>query len=91
MPDEPDLTAELDAADALALHDVTTVTEWGVRYDDLSGQAAILGTGPDNERRARHEVACWPDTAVLVRRTVTYGPWDEPGDYPDAGAAENGP
>ena len=74
---EPDLTSELDAAEDIVMGRAeTVVTEWGVRYDDLSPTPAILGTGPDNERRARHEVACWPETVTLVRRTVTYGPWE---------------
>ncbi len=79
MPDDLDLTAELDAAEDIVMGRAgSVVTEWGVRYDDLSPSAAILGTGPDNERRARHEVTCWPESATLVRRTVTYGPWEVP-------------
>lgn len=82
LSDEPDLTTELDAAEEIVTGRADKVdTEWGVRYDDLSGTPAILGAGPDNERRARHEVTCWPDTATLVRRTVTYNPWEA---VPDA-------
>ncbi len=74
---EPDLTAELDEAEEIVTGRAEAiVTEWGVRYDDLSGKPAILGAGPDNERRARHEARCWPDSAALVRRTVTYGSWE---------------
>lgn len=83
MPDEPDLTAELDAAEVIVMGRAeTVVTEWGVRYEpEFSRTVAICGTGPDNERRARHEVSCWPESATLVRRTVTYGPWEAvPGD-----------
>jgi hypothetical protein len=82
MSPEPDLTSELDAARKELAEAIVTgraetvVTEWGVRYDDLSQEPAVVGSGPDNERRARHEVACWPD-GTLVRRTVTYGPWEE--------------
>lgn len=90
--DDPDLTAEPDAAEAIVTDGATVKTEWGVRYGDLSETAAILGAGPDNERRARHEVACWPDTAALVRRTVTYGPWEEiPGDTPRPDRAQAPP
>jgi hypothetical protein len=68
MAAEPDLTRELDEAEDIITGRIEALKiEWGVRYDDLSGEAAILGTGPDNERRARHEVRCWPDSAVLVR------------------------
>jgi hypothetical protein len=79
MPDDDlDLTAGLDAAeDVVTGRAETVVTEWGVQYEpELTSSAAVIGTGPDNERRARHEVACWPETAALVRRTVTYGPWE---------------
>jgi hypothetical protein len=76
LSEEPDLTRELDEAEEIMSGRAESiVTEWGVRYDDLSGTAAVLGSGPDNERRARHEVRCFPD-ATLVRRTVTYGPWE---------------
>jgi hypothetical protein len=85
LSDEPDLTAELDEAEEIVMGRAeSVVTEWGVRYDDLSREAAVLGSGPDNERRARHEVRCWPDSAVLVRRTVTYSPW-EPAPVPPEG------
>lgn len=59
----------------LRTESTTAETEWGVRYGHQAGRVGILGTGRDNEHRARHEVSCWPESAVLVRRTVTYGPW----------------
>ena len=78
LSEEPDLTRELDAAEAIVTGRAeAVVTEWGVRYDHHGGKVGILGTGPDNERRARHEVTCWPDTSSLVRRTVTCSPWEE--------------
>jgi hypothetical protein len=55
------------------LNDVTTIIEWGVRYSN--GTVGIEGTGPDRERWARIE-ARYPGDKVL-RRTVTYGPWEE--------------
>ncbi len=79
MPDDMDLTAELDAAEDIMTGRVESVEiQWGVRYEqELTRSVAVIGTGPDNERRARHEVACWPETAALVRRTVTYTPWQD--------------
>ena len=73
LSDEPDLTRELDAAEAIALGGATVKTEWGVRYGE-EGNVGIHGTGPDRERWARLEAASEPGT--LVRRTVTYGPWE---------------
>jgi hypothetical protein len=46
--------------------------QWGVRYDDERGTVGVYGTGPDNERHARMDA-----DGPLVRRTVTYGPWEE--------------
>jgi hypothetical protein len=71
MPDEPDLTAELDEAEALVLHDVTTVTEWGYRFPD--GHVHYCAAGGEGEARY---VASRAADAVAVRRTVTYGPWE---------------
>jgi hypothetical protein len=70
VPDIPDLTAELDAAEDVAMNGATVVTEWGVRYDE-QGNVGIYGTGSDHERWARMDA-----DGVLVRRTVTYGPWE---------------
>jgi hypothetical protein len=66
----PDLTAELDAAEAIVLDGATVKTEWGVRYDE-QGNVGIYGTSSDHERWARMDA-----DGVLVRRTVTYGPWE---------------
>lgn len=70
MADIPDLTAELDAAEAIVLDGATVKTEWGVRYDE-QGNVGIYGTNSDHERWARMDA-----DGVLVRRTVTYGPWE---------------
>jgi hypothetical protein len=76
MPaDEPDLMAELDAAEAIVMGTVSAVeTEWGVRYGDSRGTIGVYGTGPDNERHARWDAGGEP--GVLVRRTVTYSEWE---------------
>lgn len=77
LSEEPDLTRELDEAEAIVTSRTeAVVTEWGTRYDHHGGKVGIFGAGPDNERRARQEAATWPDTGTLVRRTVTYGPWE---------------
>jgi hypothetical protein len=67
---EPDLTSELDAAEAIVMGGATVKTEWGVRYDE-QGNVGIYGTSSDHERWARMDA-----DGVLVRRTVTYGPWE---------------
>jgi hypothetical protein len=72
---EPDLTAELDAAEAVVMDDATVVTEWASR--DSSGRLFAYGHDEfiarsvvaSRERHGLHD--------VLVRRTVTYGPWEE--------------
>lgn len=83
MSSEPDLTAEMDAAEDIVMGRAETVkTEWGVRYDD-QGNVGIYGTGSDHERWARMDA-----DGVLVCRTVTYGPWkEEPASSSPAGAA----
>ena len=54
----------------------TVKTEWGVRYDQHgNGRVDSYGDGPRAEYRARMDAADGPD--VLVRRTVTYGEWEE--------------
>ncbi len=74
MTEHPDLTAELDAAeDIVTGRAEAIVTEWGVRYGD-EGRVAVFGSSPRSERLARMDAAASPD--VLVRRTVTYGPWE---------------
>ena len=53
MPDIPDLTAELDAAEAIVMGRAEAiVTEWGVRYDDLSREPADPGL------RSRQRAPC---------------------------------
>jgi hypothetical protein len=75
---EPDLTAELDAAEAVVMHGVTTETEWGVRYKSASGEhAANYGSDEEGEKVARMAAADYRKLGgALVRRTVTYGPWE---------------
>lgn len=77
MP-EPDLTAEPDDAEAVVMHDVTVKTEWGVRHGHAADGEYVWVFGTD-ERRARMEQRMFADEGptVLVRRTVTYGPWCE--------------
>lgn len=67
MPDLPD--AAIQAA-APGSHDVAAETEWGYRFPD--GHVHYCAGG---ERTARY-VAARAD-AVVVRRTVTYGPWEQ--------------
>ena len=40
MNDDPDLTAELDAAEAIVMGGASIETEWGVRRPDLASGAA---------------------------------------------------
>ena len=78
MTDLPDL----DAAEAIVIGGATAETEWGVRYGN-EGHVGIHGTGPDRERHARLEAISEP--GALVRRTVTYGPWEPVRDDGDHG------
>jgi hypothetical protein len=82
LNDEPDLTAELDEAEAIVTGRAEAiVTEWGVRYGE--GRVDVYGSSPRSEHLARLDVASGPLSGpeVVVRRTVTYGPWEEcPGD-----------
>ncbi len=76
MADRPDLTAELDAAeDIVTGRAEAIVTEWG----SLDSSGRLFAYGHD-EFVARSVVASrerhgFHDT--LVRRIVTYGPWEE--------------
>lgn len=71
MADHPDLTAELDAAEAVVMGGATVVTEWGVRYDEDYVHPAR------DEQIARKVAALGADLGhVAARRTVTYGPWE---------------
>jgi hypothetical protein len=73
---EPDLTAELDAAEEIVMgRTESVVTEWASR--DSSGSLFAYG---HDEFVARSVVASrerYGIHDVLVRRTVTYGPWEE--------------
>jgi len=74
---EPDLFAELDAAeDIMTGRAELIVTEWGVRRWE-EGREHWYGTSAEARRVARaivrdHEKSGTP--GVLIRRTVTYGP-----------------
>jgi hypothetical protein len=83
MPDKPDLSAELDAADAIVTGGATAETQWAVRFQ-ISGLGHMDTWGSDEagaRRSAGGAYGGWHGT--LVRRTVTYGPWCE---VPDASA-----
>jgi hypothetical protein len=75
---EPDLMAELDAAEDVITGRVeTVVTEWASR--DLGG-SAVFEMSHLGEEAARHVVEARNRNGVpcvLLRRTVTYGPWEE--------------
>ena len=84
LSDEPDLFAELDAAEAIVMGGATVETEWGVRYVSGSGheRVAWFGTDEEAEKIARRAAVDYRRMGgTLVRRTVTYSPWEEvPGD-----------
>ena len=75
---DPDLTAELDAAEDIVMGRAETVeTEWGVRWPGRRGGVQDCG---DDEDTARSLAAHRERTGIggaLVRRTVTYGPWED--------------
>ena len=74
MADEPDLTAELDAAEAIVMGGATVKTEWGMRHDDCLTDVHDYGR---DEKAARQSVTDHARlNGRLVRRTVTYGPWE---------------
>ena len=82
MPsNEPDLMRELDEAEEIVMGRVeSVVTEWGVRRRDNGNDVPCA-----NEYLARLNAAGKNDRSFLagtvIRRTVTYGPWEEvPGD-----------
>ena len=75
MPDKPDLSAELDAADAIVTGGATAETQWAVRFQ-ISGLGHMDTWGSD-EAGARRAVARYRPDGILVRRTVTYGEWEE--------------
>jgi hypothetical protein len=81
MPDEPDLSAELDAAEAIVMG--TVVTEWGVDCTDGRGEHRVnFGEsqyGSEEKARTmidRDQRNGIGDHNVLIRRTVTYGEWE---------------
>jgi len=79
MPDEPDLTAELDAAEAIVMGGATVETEWGARRPDLAGGVFNTGSDEGAERLARLIASDQERRGIagaLVRRTVTYGEWE---------------
>lgn len=75
MP-EPDLASELDAAEDIVMGRAeTVVTEWGMRHDDCLTDVHDYGR---DEKAARQSVTDHAKlNGRLVRRTVTYGPWEE--------------
>lgn len=77
MPsDGPDLTRELDEAGKIVMGrvDRNDKTEWGGR-DPETGDVWNAGVGGETFARSvvRARVS---KPIVLVRRTVTYGPWE---------------
>ncbi len=79
MADHPDLTAELDVAEDIVTGRVeAVVTEWGVRSP--SGYVTRLGSDEEAGKVARELAEDYGregSPGALVRRTVTYGPWEE--------------
>ena len=74
MKDEPDLFAELDAAEDIVTGRVEAVeTEWGWREPDGSVFETNLSEAAARAIAARIDSR----PVTLVRRTVTYGPWEE--------------
>jgi hypothetical protein len=75
---EPDLTAALDEAEDVVMGRAeTVVTEWGIRHADAPDGVWKYGTDEQRARKERglvYRAAEGP--ATLVRRTVTYGPWE---------------
>lgn len=75
MNDIPDLTAAEDIVTGRA---EAVVTEWGIR-SGASGRVWEYGT---DEQRARKEQPLVYGGGTLIRRTVTYGPWEPVPDAP---------
>ncbi len=76
MSDEPDLMAELDVAEAIVMHGATVEIQWGWREKD--GDVFVMHRLGEEAARAlvagqRRNIR----SVTLVRRTVTYGPWEE--------------
>lgn len=77
MPDVPDLSAELDAAEDIVMGRVSAVeTEWGVRWQE-GGLEQIDAYGSDEAGARRGAAGVYKRLdGALVRRTVTYGEWE---------------
>lgn len=85
MP-EPDLIAELDAAEEIVMGRAeTVVTEWGSREISPSPTESVFRYRNLSERTVRGILAARAQRGrsdVLYRRTVTYGPWEMvPGEH----------
>jgi hypothetical protein len=81
---EPDLTAELDAAEDIVTGRVAEVrTEWASREISPDSAGGIFRYRTLSEETVRGILAIRAQRGfrdVLLRRTVTYGPWEEAGD-----------
>jgi hypothetical protein len=80
LSDEPDLMRELDEAEEIVTGRLeSVVTEWGVRYQCPPGLDQVDSWGSDeaDARRGAAGRGYGRLGGVLVRRTVTYGPWEE--------------
>ncbi len=75
LSEEPDLTAELDAAEEIVTGRAEAiVTEWGMRHDDCLTDVHDYGRDKEAARQSVADHARL--NGRLVRRTVTYGPWE---------------
>jgi hypothetical protein len=76
MPDEPDLSAELDDADLIISGKAAEVrTEWGVRLEDGS----LLTNYGDGGSAAARKLAAWstPPGMAVIKRKVIVGNWED--------------
>jgi hypothetical protein len=77
MPDDLDLTAELDAAEDIVMGRAeTVVTEWGMHVPYKRPYVAPCRDEQEARRVAATDLGRELGYTV-VRRTVTYGPWEE--------------
>jgi hypothetical protein len=75
---EPDLSAELDAAEDIVMGRAETVeTEWGIRVNPDRPDAIWIADDEEGHADAARRLAAQCGPGALVRRTVTYGPWEE--------------
>ena len=73
--DDPDLTAELDAAEDIVMGRAErVVVQWGIQRPDLSTGYYWCGMGRNGEEAAR---LLADERYPAVRRTVTFGPVEE--------------